>query len=99
MADNRMYLRCKGCGAEMMLAKMGGNWMDWFFVKTDEAKGRELSEFLDAHSHCCDDVDPNLLDWDWKDWQDARPFELVYENDDDWRKKKSLKQLTDESHI
>ena len=82
----------------MMLAKMGGNWMDWFFVGTDEAKGRELNEFLDAHSHCCDDVDPNLLDWK-DDWQQARPFELVYENDDDWRKKKSLKQLTDESHI
>lgn len=94
MADNRMYLRCKGCGAEMMLAKMGGYWMDWFFVKTNADKGRELNEFLEAHSHCCDDVDPDLLDW--KDWQDARPFELVYENDDDWQKKKSLKQLTEE---
>lgn len=96
MADNRMYLRCKGCGAEMTLAKMGFG-QDWYNVKTDEAKGRELNEFLEAHSHCCDDVDPDLLDW--KDWRQARPFELVYENDDDWQKKKSLKQLTDESHI
>ena len=54
----------------------------------------ELNEFLEAHSHCCDDVDPDLLDW--KDWRQARPFELVYENDDDWREKKSLQQLTEE---
>ena len=93
MADNRMYLRCKGCGAEMMLAKMGCG-MDWYFNSRDEAKGRELSNFLEAHGHCCDDVDDGLKDWD--EWQNARPFEIVYENDPDWHKKKSLQELTKE---
>jgi hypothetical protein len=93
MAANRMYLRCKGCGAKMMLAKLGAD-MDWYYTKEYEVKGRELYEFTMAHSHCCDEVDESLTDWD--EWQNARPFEVVYENDDDYGRKKSLQQLTEE---
>lgn len=93
MATNRMYLRFKGCGKEMMLGKMQRPG-DWFFRKTNEDKGRELDDFLAAHGHCCDEVDNSLLDWD--EWQNERPFELIYENDPDWGHKKSLQQLTEE---
>ena len=93
MADNRMYLRCKGCGAKLFLAKLQLS-IGWFGIKPFGEKGAELYEFINKHEHCCDGVEDSLKDWDRP--RDARPFEIVYENDPDYRQKKSLQQLTDE---
>lgn len=47
MANNRMYLRCRGCGAELMLGKtMGHGWYT-------PVGGVESDEFFDKHEHCC----------------------------------------------
>ena len=48
MADNRMYLRCKGCGEEMMLGKAFAD--KWYFTVSYEEKGRQLQSFLSEHS-------------------------------------------------
>ena len=79
MANNRMYLRCKGCGKEMVLAKMFPG-TGYYFTKTAEEKGRELADFLKEHSIRCHEYDKdgaatcNAFD------EDFEPFELVYEN-------------------
>ena len=98
MSNNRMYLRCKGCGAEMMLGKVTGG--DWHNVKSHEEKGRELEEFINHHGHCfeglseetCGGVNPY-------DDIHFEPFELTYESQEDFGKKKSLQQIEKEKEL
>ena len=92
MANNRMFLRCKGCGQVIMLGKTFGH--EWHFSKSDEEKGEALAEFLKNHSHCCDDLDAETCGG-VSPFDDARfePFELAYENQEDFGKKKSFQQI------
>ena len=92
MANNRMYLRCKGCGEEMMLGKTTGN--GWHNVKSFEEKGRELEEFIDKHGHCCEGLSEETCGGvnPYDDFH-FEPFELTYESQDDWGKRKSLQQI------
>lgn len=49
MADNRILLRCKTCGAEMVLSKYFGG--HWGLQTPSEEKGKELYEFIEVHQH------------------------------------------------
>ena len=95
MADNRMYLRCRGCGAEVMLAKSFMH--DWHNVKTAEEKGQELFDFIEQHQHCCDELDADVCGGVDPYDKDFEPFELTYENRPDWGSSKpTLQQLQKE---
>ena len=96
MADNRMYLRCRGCGAELMLAKSFMH--DWHNVKTAEEKGQELFDFIERHQHCCDELDVDICGVDPYD-NDFEPFELTYENRPDWGNQPTLQQLAKEKEL
>ncbi|MBO7668977.1 MAG: hypothetical protein J6S60_00170 [Oscillospiraceae bacterium] len=53
MANNRIYLKCAGCGAEFFLGKRYGD--GYFYVNYHEAQGdlgRQLNDFFDAHAFC-----------------------------------------------
>ena len=95
MANNRTFLRCKGCGKIIMLGKTFGH--EWYFTKSNEEKGEELAEFLKNHSHCCDDLDAKTCGG-VSPYDDARfePFELIYESQEDFGKKKSFQQIDNE---
>ena len=56
MADNRMYLRCMGCGDAIVLAKMNTG-MGWYSVMSAEQKGQELLDFIEKHHTCCNTID------------------------------------------
>ena len=54
MADNRMYLRCKGCGATFFLGKrIGGGY---YIRQYEQYKGvplmERLNKFYDDHEWC-----------------------------------------------
>ena len=77
-----------------MLGKTFGH--EWHFTKLNEEKGEELAEFLKNHSHCCDDLDAETCGG-VSPYDDARfePFELTYESQEDFGKKKSFQQIMD----
>ena len=54
MANNRMYLRCKGCGETFFLGKRFGG--GYFIQQYEEYKGvplmDRLNEFYDVHEWC-----------------------------------------------
>lgn len=95
MANNRMYLRCKGCGKELMLGKLFG---DWHFSSSDEDKGRQLRLFLEQHGDCCKGLQEDTLGGMSAYNFDFEPFELVYENRDDWGHMQTLQQKDRELH-
>ena len=97
MADNRMYLRCKGCGAELMLGK---RLIDdgWYFSLSNEDKGRQLQAFLQQHSDCCFSLEHDTLGGMSPCDPDFEPFELVYENREDWGHMQTLQQKDRELH-
>ena len=92
MADNRMYLHCRGCGAELMLAKMYSN--DWHNVMSPEEKGRELFDFIEEHQHCCEGLEEDTCGIN-PFHPDFEPFMLTYENRDDWPHMNERLQLRD----
>ena len=97
MANNRMYLRCKGCGAEIMLGKvLGGNW---YFTIPNEAKGAQLQEFINKHGDCCKGLEEDTCGGvnPFDDFN-FEPFELTYENRDDYGHQKTLQDLDKELH-
>lgn len=78
MADNRMYLRCKGCGQEIVLAKMYVS-TGWYSASSPKEKGQRLIDFIEKHQTCCNnigDIDRHV-EFD----KYFEPFELIYEND------------------
>lgn len=81
MANNRMFLICKGCGAEIMLGKTLGD--EWYFSIPEEEKGKQLQEFLNKHCHCCEGMTKEecggVSPFDSFNFE---PFELTYENRD-----------------
>ena len=95
MADNRMYLRCRGCGAELILAKSFMH--DWHNVKTPAEKGQELYDFIEQHQHCCDELEEDTCGCHPYD-KDFEPFELTYENRNEWGNIPTLQQKDRELH-
>lgn len=83
MADNRMYIRCKGCGAHLFLAKRSIG-TGWFGVKSAEQKGEELMAFIDEHEECCNHLDEAACDGVHPWSHEFEPFELDYEMRDDF---------------
>ena len=71
MANDRMYIRCKGCGDLHFLAKELGD--GYYTTHEGEELRRGLDDFFDRHK-CCH------FDYCGK-WHGG--FELVYESDDD----------------
>ena len=67
MANDRLYMRCEGCGEVRMLAKYypNGHAYTW-------PKGRELVGWLNMHLQC---IQAN-------DWGGKPPIELVTESSD-----------------
>lgn len=72
-----MYLRCRGCGDAMVLAKMHTG-MGWYSVLTAEQKGRELLDFIEKHHTCCNTIDEYYRHIETD--KDFEPFDLIYEN-------------------
>jgi len=66
MADNRMYMRCNGCGKLIYLAKrLGGE----YGISMDYAElGKYFESFLQDHAFCSD--------------QGFGDFDIVYETDE-----------------
>ena len=77
MADNRMYLRCRGCGDAIALAKMNTG-MGWYSVMSAEHKGRVLLDFIEQHQTCCNTIDEYARHVEMD--KDFEPFDLIYEN-------------------
>ncbi len=79
MANNRIYLRCKGCGEELFLGKRfdAGYFYQRYPIVNGVAQGRhleeELNNFYDKHDLCgkgfdCFEIayeyEPEYEDWD-----------------------------------
>ena len=77
MADNRMFIRCKGCGAKVFLAKLSLG-IGWMTVKSAEQKGEELYEFIQEHENCCGDLDADIIGANFYS-HEFEPFEIDYE--------------------
>lgn len=69
MANDRMYIRCKGCGKCYFLAKCYSNG---YYVLEEEELFHNLNVFFDEHKFC------NSENHDGYDYPD---FELVYESE------------------
>lgn len=82
MADNRIYMRCKGCGAQLFLGKRFGQDGGYYysnyasimakFLPSDRtlSLADQLNAFYDAHVYCGDEK----LDC----------FEIAYEEEPDY---------------
>lgn len=56
MANNRMYIRCKECGATIFIAKSFGTYhINCGTDKECVEYVEELAEFFSEHSHCYED--------------------------------------------
>ena len=79
----------------MMLGKTTGN--RWHNVKSFVEKGRELEDFINKHGHCCEGLSKETCGGvsPYDDFN-FEPFELTYESQDDWGKRKSLQQIEKE---
>ncbi len=87
MANNRIYMRCKGCGAWLYLGK---TFLQGYFIRQPETLGEELNKFYDDHNYCENPrVDLSCVPYD----AEAFPlpddcngcdgaFDIVYENTD-----------------
>ena len=72
MANNRMYLRCKGCGACLMLAKhWAGPWVSW------DTNLKRLDNYFEWHFGCAS----------YSTEHGPEDFELIFEMDDDFEDK------------
>ena len=76
-----MYLRCRGCGEAMVLAKMRTS-MGWYSVMSAEREGQELLDFIEKHHTCCNTIDE--YDRHVETDCDFEPFDLIYENSPDF---------------
>lgn len=92
MANNRMYLRCRGCGEELMLGKTLGN--GWY----TPVGGVELDEFFERHEHCFCGLSEETCGCNPYDSFHFEPFELTYEGRENWGKVKSLQEIEEEKN-
>lgn len=87
MANNRMYLRCKGCGACLFLGK---TFLSGYYAPRPDLLGQEIDMFFKDHNYCENPkVDLSVMPYD----AEAFPlpddcsgldgaFDIVYENTD-----------------
>lgn len=52
MANNRMYIRCRRCGAIFCIAKI---YYDGYYISNNKDFVNRLSAFYDEHAFCYDD--------------------------------------------
>lgn len=95
MADNRMFLRCRGCGEEIMLGKL---FDTWHLSTSAYEKGEELEKFLKKHGECCHGLEDDTCGGISPFSHDFEPFELTYENRDSYGNEKTLQELDRELH-
>ena len=93
-----MYLRCRGCGEEIMLGKCFS--LGWYIpIPENHKKGEQLQEFLERHSHCCEELEDDTCgDVSPLDSFHFEPFELTYESRDDRQQKPSLQDIDKQLH-
>ena len=86
MANNRIYMRCRGCGAVLFLGKSnyGGYWYDSYRGLPLE---RKLNDFYEEHNYC--DKVPTNGPWPYDEEYFPMPkdcggcdgcFDIVYED-------------------
>lgn len=71
MADDRMYLKCEGCGQTFYLASYSGSI--WGVAGYAEQFFADFNEFLDEHSLPC-------MKFTLDQWEPDTPFSLEYES-------------------
>lgn len=54
MANNRIYLKCKGCGKMMFLGKTFGDGYYWIQYDGHESLTKELNNFYNEHAFCAE---------------------------------------------
>lgn len=90
MADNRIYLRCKGCGEVMYLGKCIGRGYYWcdYYNGAHGTLEEQLNRFYDEHYFCDKPKAKPPYAFDEKlfpipEGYDCSPgaFDIVYEND------------------
>ena len=84
MANNRMGIRCKSCGATFLIAK---TFLNNYYISNNNSKETlydELNEFFLEHSYC--NIDKNKYDvnyWEPKfikrKYSEENSFEICYE--------------------
>lgn len=70
----------------------------WYFVPTCEEQGKKLYTFLQNHSGCCKGLEEDTCGGISPFDSDFEPFELTYENRDDWGHQPTLQQKDKELH-
>ena len=65
MANNRMYLKCRGCNKTLLLGKVLGSE---YYTHYDDMNNK-LNEFYDKHAFCSEN----------KEVHNENQFELEYE--------------------
>ncbi len=71
----------------------------WYFSIPFTLKGKQLQEFLEKHSHCCEELEEGTCGGVSPfDSFNFEPFELTYESRDDWQQKPSLQDLDRKQH-
>jgi hypothetical protein len=81
MANQRMYLKCRGCGEKILLSKhMVADPISCWFISDDI--GEILNDFVDKHNYCC--ITNNVHEYH----QFELEYEMSFEDDRDLKIKK-----------
>ena len=62
MANNRIYLRCRGCGAVLYLGK--SFLRGYYYAPNETPLEQRLNEFYDRHNYCAAEKEPPPHWWD-----------------------------------
>lgn len=90
MANNRIYIRCKGCGATLFLGKTFTHGYYWenYYGEGVHLEDR-LNEFFDKHNYCSEQMEDPPFPYDAflfplpEDFGGCDgAFDIVYENSD-----------------
>jgi len=104
MANNRIYIRCKGCGKTLFLGK---TFLDGYYWQNYYGEGvhleDRLNEFFDKHNYCSEPKAEPPFSYDEKlfpfpdgfDGCDGA-FDIVYENSEGTGINDPMERRTDE---
>lgn len=70
----------------------------WYFTVSYEEKGRQLQSFLSEHSDCCKGLEHDTCGGISPFNPDFEPFELVYENREEWGHQQTFQERDKELH-